>query len=55
MTIVPPFDPLVKLFFHLKDTTNNFSQHMLQLFATTTIAFTIIGVHGEINGKFART
>jgi hypothetical protein len=29
VTIVPPFDPLVKLFFHPKDTINNFGQCML--------------------------
>jgi hypothetical protein len=89
MTIVPPFDPLVKKYSsqrhdqqlwptHVamfcnedhcirchwcpwrdrweicKDITSNFGQHMLQCFATMTITFTIINVHGEINGKFAR-
>jgi hypothetical protein len=41
--------------FHFKNTTNNFGQHMLQPFATTTIAFSAIGVHGAIDGNFART
>jgi hypothetical protein len=52
VTIVLPFDPPIKLFFHLKDIINSFGRHMFQPFATTTIAFAIIDVHGEINGKF---
>jgi hypothetical protein len=52
MTIVPPFNPPIKLVFHPKDTINNFGKCMLQPFTTTTIAFIVIGVHGEIDGKF---
>jgi hypothetical protein len=52
VTIVLPFDLPIKLFFHSKDTINNFGQCMLQPFVTMTIAFVVIGVHGEIDGKF---
>jgi len=52
VTIIPPFDPPVKLFFHPKDTINSFGQCILQPFVTITITFAIIGVHGEIDGKF---
>ncbi len=50
--IVPPFDLPIKLFFHPKDTINSFGWRMLQPYATMTIGFVVIGVHGEINGKF---
>jgi hypothetical protein len=49
--IIPPFDLFIKLFFHPKDIISSFGLHMLQPF-TTTIAFAIIGVCGEIDGKF---
>jgi hypothetical protein len=52
VTIVLPFDLHVKLFFHSKDTINNFGQCMLKPFVTMTITFVVIGVHGEIDGKF---
>lgn len=50
--IVPPFDLFIKLFFHPKDIISSFGVCMLQPFTTTTIAFVIIGVCGEINEKF---
>jgi len=52
MKTIPTFNPLVKLHFLLKNTIRNFSFHVLQQFATTTIVFDIIGVHGDINSKF---
>jgi hypothetical protein len=52
MTIILPFDPLVILIFHPKDKISSFGQCMLQPFATVTITFVVIGVHGEIDGKF---
>jgi hypothetical protein len=50
--IVPPFDLFIKLFFHPKDIISSFGLRMLQPFRTTTIAFAIIGVCGEIDEKF---
>jgi hypothetical protein len=35
-----------------KDTIRSFSHRMLQPFTTTTIAFDVIGVRGEIDNKF---
>jgi hypothetical protein len=52
VTTIPTFDPFVKLHFLLKDTIRSFSRYMFQPFVTTTIAFVIIGVHGEIDNKF---
>jgi hypothetical protein len=46
------FDALVKLHFMSKDTIHSFSHHMLQRFTTTTVAFDVIGVCGEIDNKF---
>jgi hypothetical protein len=52
VTTILPFYPTVKLIFHPKDTISNFGRCMLQLFVTMTITFVVIGVHGEIDGKF---
>jgi hypothetical protein len=52
MTTIIAFDPHVKLHFLPKDTICSFYCHMLQPFATTTIAFIVIGMHGEIDSKF---
>jgi hypothetical protein len=52
VTTIPAFDPPVKLHFMPKDIIHSFSCHMFQPFATTTIAFAVIGVRGEINSKF---
>jgi hypothetical protein len=52
VTTLLAFDPLVKLHFLPKDTICSFSHRMLQPFVTTTIAFVVIGVHGEINKIF---
>jgi len=46
------FYHLVKLHFMPKDTIRSFSHRMLQPFTTTTIAFDVIGVRGEIDNKF---
>jgi hypothetical protein len=52
VTTIPTFDLPVKLHFLRKDTIRSFSRHMFQPFVTTTIAFTIIGMHGKIDSKF---
>ncbi len=52
VTTILAFDPPMKLHFLPKDTIHNFSYHMLQPFATTTIDCVIIGMHGEIDNKF---
>ncbi len=52
VTTILAFDPPVKLHFLPKDTICSFSHHMLQSFVITTILFTVIGVHGEIDNKF---
>jgi hypothetical protein len=52
VTTIPTFDSLVKLHFLPKDIIRGFSRHMLQPFATTTIVFVVIGVHGKIGNKF---
>jgi len=52
VTTILAFDLIVKLHFLPKNTIHNFSHHMLQPFATTTIAFVVIGVRGEIDSKF---
>jgi len=49
---IPTFDPPLKLHFMPKDTIRSFSRRMLQPFVTTTIAFVVIGVRGEIYSKF---
>jgi hypothetical protein len=49
---IPTFDPPLKLHFMPKDTIRSFSRLMLQPFVTTTIAFVVIGVRGEIDSKF---
>ncbi len=46
------FDHLVKLHFMPNDTIHSFSHSMFQPFTTTTIAFDVIGVCGEIDNKF---
>jgi hypothetical protein len=51
VTTIPTFDLPVKLDFLPKDTIHSFSRCMLQPFATTTIAFVVIGVRGEIDNK----
>jgi len=51
MTTIPTFDPPVKLHSLPIDTILNFSYHVFQPFATTTIDFVVIRVHGEINNK----
>ena len=48
---IPPFDPPIKLFFHVLDTIRSFERQMLQPFATSTLVDTVIGVRGEINKK----
>jgi hypothetical protein len=50
--IVPPFDLSIKLSFHPKNIISNFGVQMLQPFTTTTNAFAITSVCGEIDGKF---
>ncbi len=52
VTTIPTFDLPMKLHFLLKDTIRSFSHCMMQPFATTTIAFIVIRVHGEIDNKF---
>jgi len=52
VTTIPTFDPVVRLHFLPKDIICGFSHHMLQPFATTTIVFVVIGVHGKIGNKF---
>ncbi len=52
VTTILAFYPLVKLHFLPKDTIRCFSHHMFESFVTTTIAFVVIGVCGEINSKF---
>ncbi len=52
VTTIPTFDRFVKLHFLPKDTIRSFSHHMLQPFATTTIIFVVIGLHGKIDNKF---
>jgi hypothetical protein len=52
VTTIPTFDFLVKLHFLSKDIIHGFSHHMLQPFATTTIVFVVIGMHGKIGNKF---
>jgi hypothetical protein len=52
VTTISTFDFLVKLQFLSKNTIQNFSYHMLQLFAITIIAFVVIRVCGEIDIKF---
>ncbi len=52
VTTIPTFDPPVKLHFLPKNTIHNFFHRMLQPFTTTTIAFVVIGVRGEIDNKF---
>ena len=49
---IPPFDPPVKLFFHVSDTIRSFARRMLQPFATSTLVVTVIGVRGEVDQKF---
>jgi hypothetical protein len=51
MITIPTFGPCVKLFLP-KDTIRNFSYHMFQPFATTSIAFVVIRMRGEIDSKF---
>jgi hypothetical protein len=52
MTTILTFDPLMKLHFLSKNIIHSFSRCMLKPFITITIAFIIIGVHGEIDSKF---
>jgi hypothetical protein len=52
MKTIPTFDPPLKLHFMPKNTIHSFSHHMIQPFATTTIAFVVIGMRGEIDNKF---
>jgi hypothetical protein len=52
VTTILAFDPHVKLHFLPKNTICNFYCHMLQPFTTTTIAFIVIIMHGEIDSKF---
>ncbi len=52
MITIPTFGPCVKLHFLPKDTIHNFSCCMFQPFATTSIAFVVIRMHGEIDSKF---
>ena len=47
-----PFDPPIKLFFYVSDTIRSFARQMLQPFATSTLAVTVIGVRGEVDQKF---
>jgi hypothetical protein len=54
MTIIPPFDPLVKLFFHFKDNQQFWPKHVA-IFCNNNHCIHYHGVHGEIDGKFART
>ena len=49
---IPPFDPPIKHFFHVSDTIRSFARQMLQPFATSTLAITVIGVRGEVDQKF---
>jgi hypothetical protein len=52
VTTILAFDLTMMLHFLPKDTILNFSHCVFQLFATTTIAFVVIGVHDEIDNKF---
>jgi hypothetical protein len=52
VTTILSFDPPMKLHFLRKDLIRNFSPHMLQPFATTTITLVVIEVCGEIDSKF---
>ncbi len=56
VTTIPTFDvPMVDVpmvAFLPQNTIHGFSRHMFQPFATTTIAFVVIGVCGEIDSKF---
>jgi len=52
VTTILAFDLPTMLHFLPKDTIRNFSRYMFQLFATTTIAFVVIGVYDEIDNKF---
>jgi len=52
VTTILAFDLFVKLHFLPKNTIHGFSHHMFQPFATTTIFFFVIGMCGEIDGKF---
>ena len=46
-----PFDPPIKLFFHVSDMIRSFARQMLQLFVTSTLVVTVIGVRGEVDKK----
>jgi len=52
MTTIPTFDRPMKLHSLPIDTILNFSYHVFQPFATTTIDFVVIRMHGEIYNKF---
>ncbi len=52
VTTILAFDVPMKLHFLLKDTIRSFSHCMMQPFATTTIVFIVIRMHGEIDNKF---
>ena len=49
---IPPFDPPIKLFFHVSDSIRSFARRMLQPFVTSTLVVTVIGVRGEVDRKF---
>ncbi len=49
---IPPFDPPIKLFFHVSDTIRFFARRMLQPFATSTLVIIVIVVRGEVDQKF---
>ena len=49
---IPPFDPPIKLFFHVSDSIRSFTWRMLQPFVTSTLVVTVIGVRGEVDQKF---
>ena len=49
---IPPFDPPIKLFFHVSDTIRSFARRMLQPFVTSTLVVTVIGMRGEVDENF---
>jgi hypothetical protein len=49
---IPPFDPPIKLFFHVSYTIRSFARQMFQSFATSTLDVTVIGMRGDVDQKF---
>ena len=47
-----PFDPPIKYFFHISSTICFFARRMLQMFVTSTLVVTVIGVRGKVDQKF---